>query len=400
MALNGVQLNILEGFLNFPLDDIKERVDERKSIAALQLMLSDERTFSQHETKLKEWDVYDPIKQVREILLHPSPQNRAENNPYFKTPSDPRIVVYEVEGDEYAHYEKKGLLGLSARNDNTAAPVTKEDVVLYIHSHVTKRIEELHNELVIKERTLPTNPITYLEIFEMGLDKPRKDTKHEETLDVKNTLQADVTINKVDTTPHPTTNPLINYEEEYKNFTSRSNIPSPGSRYTGYNASSKVDTINNVDTEPQRILNPLLNYEEGYKKFTSRSNVPKPGSRPTKDNGKGPIILDTDQYLPTSYFLLPTFLPIFKLFHINSCKYNANWLLFFYYQEAYIGLKFIRLITIMNFRNIRGIGFCNKGFVPTWLTYVPVMLANYCLGGVKAFTIDDNYFGIDTISCF
>lgn len=160
IALNGTQKNIIEGTLNFYIEDVVgfESIDIEIAKSGLQAMLS--TTISEEQRKrFVAADIWESISAVRTIISHPCPQNRTENYPYFGTPQDPNIIVYKNEAGKAA-FEPKGLLGLTSRNDKTAPAVTKEAVVKYITQLVEPEIKKMENEIRrLKERTSLTSSI-------------------------------------------------------------------------------------------------------------------------------------------------------------------------------------------------------------------------------------------------
>ncbi len=135
-SINETQKNAIEGTLRFIFDTIAE-LTPLNAIQALKAIIAPVLSEAKSE-RLERQDVLDCVQQVREILSHPSPQNRSTNYPYFGEPRDPTIVVYKDLHGKPA-FEKKGLLSLTAL-DNEDTSVTKEAVDNYIHQLVDTEI--------------------------------------------------------------------------------------------------------------------------------------------------------------------------------------------------------------------------------------------------------------------
>jgi len=170
-ALNETQKNIIEGVLAFNFDELDEL---NFPIEVLDAMISpsipEEESFSHPKIR-------GIIEKIRDILSHPCPQNRYIGDPSAASGQDDGIIGNEVFfwengfGSTVKH-EQRGLLGLTARNDSTALPVTKEAVVSYIHALIRKKraeyllLEHPHTQLSF-EKVLLTRAL-----FEKGdIDK-------------------------------------------------------------------------------------------------------------------------------------------------------------------------------------------------------------------------------------
>src|ERR1044072_2207805 len=106
-ALNGTQKNIIEGTLNFYLDDIA-KLEPKAAIRALSAITQANLSHVDEEL-FEKYDVLSSINTIREILEHPCPQNRTENYPYFGPSEDPNVIVYKDKHGKAA-YEPKGML--------------------------------------------------------------------------------------------------------------------------------------------------------------------------------------------------------------------------------------------------------------------------------------------------
>lgn len=191
MALNETQRNILNATLEYPLSAISAIGDE-KSLAVLRLMFQPilGLPVSNEETRiLEEWKVLDEFNQISQILAHPAPQNRSMSNEYVETalqdiPEEQRDLLFRQAGvSSMAEYlaghavytttdqfhpedfkrEPEGLLSLTARNDATTEPVTKEDVTDYIVEKVKWQILSMHERgvraAILKDETTPTEEL-------------------------------------------------------------------------------------------------------------------------------------------------------------------------------------------------------------------------------------------------
>lgn len=184
--LNGTQKNIIEGTLKFIFDDIASSLTTPpQAIKALNAILSSTLTNEEIEN-FKEKNVWESIKQIRDILVHPCPQNRNQGNAsaYWhgvlkgRDPASPEeisgcqtgvsngIVYYYKEGfGSQILTEPQGVLGLTSRNDKTAPAVTKEAVVYYINQLIQNEIKQYQNKdaaLINNDNNLsaPTMTIT------------------------------------------------------------------------------------------------------------------------------------------------------------------------------------------------------------------------------------------------
>ena len=151
--LNRAQQYILQTFINTGLEMMTDdSINPIDTALALQAILT--RDIPANKIELfKQQDVWEIICQIRQILLHPCPQNRSENYPYFGAPSDPAIIVYKSL-DGIAVYEQRGLLSLTARQDETTFPITKSAVVYYIVKLVNQALIEFSEKHDLPHLTL------------------------------------------------------------------------------------------------------------------------------------------------------------------------------------------------------------------------------------------------------
>lgn len=134
--LNYTQQQILDAFLTTTLleDTDYQELPAASAIKVLQSIEND-NDFNANKASLNAWNVLDTVAQIRRILRHECPQN--VNQTHFDTK-----VGYVCYKDFYGKrtVEKKGLLGLTAKSDSTAEPVTKRDVVKYITDVIEREI--------------------------------------------------------------------------------------------------------------------------------------------------------------------------------------------------------------------------------------------------------------------
>lgn len=152
-ALNQTQKAIITSYLQYPLDDIVETYqgEHDRVISTLEWIMR-KKISPQEENAFKE--LQGGAKQINNILFHDCPQNRRVGDPtaaYFQTDG----IICDTNGIAWVHYwaidkhgkritasEHQGLLGLTAKNDETAPPVTKNAVVKYIHKLINQVIDE------------------------------------------------------------------------------------------------------------------------------------------------------------------------------------------------------------------------------------------------------------------
>lgn len=137
-GLNGAQKNIIEGILSFPFDSISELLSREEKLRALELMMKP-RLSEDDKKFLKAVDMVAVIGQVRDILAHPYPQNRAQG--YSSDIAVPAGHVSYRTPTGFAS-EPQGLLGLTARVDGTHSAPTKEQVCQYIAKLINEKMIE------------------------------------------------------------------------------------------------------------------------------------------------------------------------------------------------------------------------------------------------------------------
>ena len=162
MALNNEQEKLLKGYIRGLLNQIESDYDYKETefnyveisrrqdaekLQILRLILKKELT-QDDVNFLVERDMYSVVRQIRDIILHPCPQNMSKNslinNGDFKS-----IPVEVLDREDLMQYnydgiklkvERKGILGLTAKNDNYTSHVTKGDVVSFIRYEVHNRV--------------------------------------------------------------------------------------------------------------------------------------------------------------------------------------------------------------------------------------------------------------------
>jgi hypothetical protein len=145
-SINETQKNIIQALFDFWLDEIY-KLQKDNAIKALKAISQDSISNQDIEflERIKIWDI---VKQIRQIYTHPAPQNRSEDNPYLHLHPNRFMVVYKDAQGNYA-FEQRGLLSLSARNDNTAPPINKESTIKYIQFLLDDAIKEVANHYYI-----------------------------------------------------------------------------------------------------------------------------------------------------------------------------------------------------------------------------------------------------------
>lgn len=148
-GLNGTQINILDGTIDFPISSILELENIEHRIHVFNCILADILT-EQQSSDLTSLNILEEVNEIRRILEHPYPQNRRINYPYYDPPRDSNIVIFQVrysDGVDRPGTEQRGLLGLTARCDSTFAPPSREHVVAHIRMRINQQIEICEREL-------------------------------------------------------------------------------------------------------------------------------------------------------------------------------------------------------------------------------------------------------------
>lgn len=151
--LNETQKNMIRAVINDELDEIVSSLPENPSREDIILRMTALGCLTSPTPK-SEIQVYEDKniwpEIIRKIYEHGYPQNRCESYPYFGKPSSSNWVLFKDKNGKPA-FEPMGLLGLSARNDDTALPVQSWDVIRYIETLIAERIDLLNE----KRKKLP-----------------------------------------------------------------------------------------------------------------------------------------------------------------------------------------------------------------------------------------------------
>jgi hypothetical protein len=145
-TINGAQKNIIQGVFKFYLDDIAELGNNLTIQVLRDLFLG---SHSQEKiSNYKRVGILDTINEIRSYTTHPCPQNRSTSCYDQADFIHPHGHVAYKNSEGRVMYEQKGLLSLTARNDDTAIPITKKATIEYIQNLVTAALEKhrlLHN---------------------------------------------------------------------------------------------------------------------------------------------------------------------------------------------------------------------------------------------------------------
>lgn len=154
-SLNDGHKFIIKSVLEYTLEDIAA-LEPQAAITALNAItcdLIDEDYalscdfFGKDEELFKAQNILGGINEIRRILVHPCPQNKVENYPYFDFDElrYPNIIIYKNAQDKPA-FERNGLLNLVSRIGE-ATYVTKQEVVDYIHALINQEIQKQQEKL-------------------------------------------------------------------------------------------------------------------------------------------------------------------------------------------------------------------------------------------------------------
>lgn len=186
--LNGAQKNIIDSAIQFQLEDIVHSLIDEPELAEQALQACKRKLTSKERQQFAQKNVLGSIEQIQTILNHPYPQNRSTGNPYLGLGPEGIDAYGYIYAEPWGHgkgitKEKKGLLGLTARDNNLRQPhVTKAAVVNYIVQcidHLIDQLRSLSNELkqfikkhknTIQELLQNCNSITLNEINLLGVN--------------------------------------------------------------------------------------------------------------------------------------------------------------------------------------------------------------------------------------
>ena len=129
--LNNTQRSILDALIEQMIEDIQTSLSPDLALRAINAVAEEEGAFAAHQEDFDD-DILPTIKYFREIYHHEYPQNRAVGDPNVRQ-NQPGFILYQPNGHGRGVVaERQGKLGLTAYNDNTVAPVTREDVIGYL----------------------------------------------------------------------------------------------------------------------------------------------------------------------------------------------------------------------------------------------------------------------------
>jgi tetratricopeptide (TPR) repeat protein len=143
--LNYTQQQILQAYLNVTLleDDDYLQLHPSNALHILKSII-DDAEFKDSRNQLRQINMLETCVQLRSVLRHECPQNVNH-----ALDSHNGFVTYkDFNGTKKT--EKQGLLGLSAKNDSTAEPVTKRDVTKFIVDTIEREIS-YHNRSLKRE---------------------------------------------------------------------------------------------------------------------------------------------------------------------------------------------------------------------------------------------------------
>lgn len=138
--LNGTQHQIMEATLQFMLEGIVEDVTKADALAGLKAT-KDEALYEAQHSHFAALGILESLDAIRRIYQHPCPQNRAVGSQYVG--QETGLAVWRDPISKRICKEPLGLLGLTATNDDTAEPVTAQDVWAYIDAAIAEQQERI-----------------------------------------------------------------------------------------------------------------------------------------------------------------------------------------------------------------------------------------------------------------
>lgn len=180
-ALNDAQINMIESFIKFHLDNITEKLANKADLVlkAFNAILEEKLSIDDINT-FKAQNVMMSIFQIRKIFSHPYPHKPGCFFPFMKLLSEKRnpmhtssdtlsitptplsvcissTIKYAINQNRLTFrrqnnlnkdkvFEQKNLIHLTEKNDNTHSPVTKAAVVGYIYQIISDRIKKIKEE--------------------------------------------------------------------------------------------------------------------------------------------------------------------------------------------------------------------------------------------------------------
>jgi hypothetical protein len=145
MVLNHTQRNTLAVTLDPYFETLREITDPNEAKSILGALLDKDQYNDENiQYLIHKNKVAEEAKLLHLIFLHPCPQNRTTTNIHYDEEENPDWVVFKVTDPRTGTYkimrEPVGLLSLTAYNDDTAEPVTKRDVDLYLKERIESEI--------------------------------------------------------------------------------------------------------------------------------------------------------------------------------------------------------------------------------------------------------------------
>ena len=134
-ALNDTQEQLLYAFIQYPMGDIMQACLDDMAVALKALSSIFSGVSAANRANFDHRSILPSILQLNAIVMHPCPQNRAVGYTAVQLHADPDMVPYKNEHGQ-VKFERRGLLGLTARHNGDDEPVTKEAVVRYIQDYV------------------------------------------------------------------------------------------------------------------------------------------------------------------------------------------------------------------------------------------------------------------------
>ncbi len=180
--LNGTQRNIMEATLQFMLAGISEEVSAADALQGLKAT-SDDELYQAQQTHFEALGILASIDDIRRIYQHPCPQNRALGSQYVG--QEEGLAVWRDPISKKICKEPLGLLGLTATNDDSVAPVNAQDVKDYLDEAIAKAIEALHIPsaetalTMVTDNPAPTHSPRLFQPSEQDLLAQAKNLMHE-----------------------------------------------------------------------------------------------------------------------------------------------------------------------------------------------------------------------------
>lgn len=166
-------------------------LDPQTALSALKAM-TDELIQPSKKELFKAQKILGGIEEVRRILAHPCPQNKATNYPHFDyKPKNPNIIIYK-NTHHGAAFERKGMLNLFSRIGE-ATYVTKQEVVEHIHTLINQQIQNHEAKLSV----LLTLNDTQKNIIESRFRRALNKITHLSPSNASNALECITMTNKI-----------------------------------------------------------------------------------------------------------------------------------------------------------------------------------------------------------